>query len=157
MIPAPDFRLQRNASGRLVYVGADGNTIEGVTPVRAFPISAPDSGCSLVDPAGHELAWIARMDDLPQAMRALLLEALGTRDFMPRIQRIVSVSAYATPSTWAVQTDRGSTSFVLRGEEDIRRLGTHALLVADSHGVHYLVADMRALDKHSRKLLDRFL
>jgi hypothetical protein len=76
---------------------------------------------------------------------------------MPRIQRIVAVSGYATPCTWSVQTDRGATAFVLRGEEDIRRLGGQALLIADNHGIHYLVGDMRALDKHSRKLLDRFL
>jgi hypothetical protein len=154
---APDFRLRRNAHGRLIYQGADGATIDGVTPVRAFPISAPDGGCSLVDPAGHEVAWIERVDSLPQAMRVLLQETLSAREFMPRIQRIVAVSGYATPCTWNVQTDRGATAFVLRGEEDIRRLSGHALLIADSHGIHYLLGDMRALDKHSRKLLDRFL
>ncbi|OZI61621.1 cyanophycin metabolism-associated DUF1854 family protein [Bordetella genomosp. 11] len=155
--PKPDFRLQRNAHGRLVYVGADGTTIDGIVPVRAFPISAPEGGCSLVDPAGHEVAWIDRVDDLPHGMRVLVQEALTAREFMPRIQRIVAVSGYATPCTWNVQTDRGATSLVLRGEEDIRRLGGQALLIADSHGIHYLVGDMRALDKHSRKLLDRFL
>jgi hypothetical protein len=155
--PKPDFRLQRNAHGRLVYQGTDGTLVDGVTPVRAFPISAPESGCSLLDPAGHEVAWIDRVDDLPQSMRTLVQEALSAREFMPRIQRIVAVSGYATPCTWNVQTDRGATVFVLRGEEDIRRLSGHALLIADSHGIHYLVGDTRALDKHSRRLLDRFL
>jgi hypothetical protein len=154
----PDFRLRRDAHGRLVYTGADGEVIEGIVPVRAFPISAPDGGgCSLVDPAGHEVAWIDRIDDLPQAMRVLVYEALRTREFMPRIQRIVAVSGYATPCTWNVQTDRGATSFVLRGEEDIRRLSGHALLIADGNGIHYLIGDTRSLDKHSRKLLDSFL
>ncbi|ARP82719.1 hypothetical protein CAL12_19100 [Bordetella genomosp. 8] len=155
--PRPDFQLRRDAHGRLVYLGADGGSIVGVVPVRAFPISAPEGGCSLVDPAGHEVVWIDRVDDLPHGMRTLLQEALSAREFMPRIQRIVAVSGYATPCTWKVQTDRGATDFVLRGEEDIRRLSGHALLVADSHGIHYLIGDLRALDKHSRKLLDRFL
>ncbi len=31
------------------------------------------------------------------------------------------------------------------------------LLIADSHGIFYLVRNIQALDKHSRKLLDRFL
>ena len=153
----PDFRLRRNAHGRLVYLGADGTEVDGIVPVRAFPISAPDGGCSLVDPSGHEVAWIDRVDDLPHSMRILVQEALSAREFMPRIQRIVAVSGYATPCTWNVHTDRGATSFVLRGEEDIRRLGSQAILIADSHGIHYLIGDMRALDKHSRKLLDRFL
>ena len=30
-------------------------------------------------------------------------------------------------------------------------------LIADSHGIQFLVRDMRTLDKHSRRLLDRFL
>jgi hypothetical protein len=30
-------------------------------------------------------------------------------------------------------------------------------MIADRHGVHYLIRDLAALDKHSRKLLDRFL
>jgi hypothetical protein len=156
--PKPDFRLRRDAHGRLVYTGDDGTVVDGVVPVRAFPISAPDGGgCSLVDPAGHEVTWIDRIDDLPQSMRTLLHEALSAREFMPRIQRIIAVSGHATPCTWSVQTDRGATSFVLRGEEDIRRLSGHALLIADSNGIHYLVGDMRSLDKYSRKLMDSFL
>ncbi|MDE2366977.1 MAG: DUF1854 domain-containing protein, partial [Betaproteobacteria bacterium] len=45
----------------------------------------------------------------------------------------------------------------LKGEEDIRRLISPALLIADSHGIQFLVRDRFALDHHSRKILDRFL
>jgi hypothetical protein len=31
------------------------------------------------------------------------------------------------------------------------------LLIADAHGVHFLIRDIQALDKISRKILDRFL
>jgi hypothetical protein len=31
------------------------------------------------------------------------------------------------------------------------------LLIADSHGINYLIRDSQALDAHSRRLLDRFL
>jgi hypothetical protein len=41
---------------------------------------------------------------------------------MPVITRIVSVASFATPSTWQVETDRGTATLVLKGEEDIRRL-----------------------------------
>jgi hypothetical protein len=76
---------------------------------------------------------------------------------MPEIARINSVTSYATPCTWSVATDRGDTEFVLRGEEDIRRLTVDTLLVSDIHGIHYLIRDVRELDKHSKKILDRFL
>jgi hypothetical protein len=70
----------------------------------------------------------------------------------------VSVTSFSTPCTWQVETDRGDTAFVLRGDEDIRRIGANgALLIADSHGIQYLVRDHMALGATSRKILDRFL
>lgn len=150
------FTLSRNAFGKLVYSGSLG-VHEGVVPVRAFPIAAPDTGIALVDADGHELAWIERLEDLPEATRALLQEELKSREFLPVIRHIRHVSTFAAPSTWEVETDRGVTSFVLKGEEDIRRIAHSALLISDSHGVQYLIRDQGALDKGSRKLLDRFL
>jgi hypothetical protein len=125
--------------------------------VRAFPISAADDGVSLMSTDGHELAWLPRLDALPAQTRALIEAELASREFMPEIRKIVGVSTYATPSTWTVQTDRGETDLVLRGEEDIRRLTGNTLLISDSHGIHYLIRDQFALDKPSRKILDRFL
>ena len=153
----PVFQLRRNAFGRLVFQGADGVVHEGVIPVRAFPISEADRGLSLVTGEGRELLWIERLADVPAAERALIEEELAGREFMPEIRKLASVSTFATPSVWKVETDRGATSFTLRGEEDIRRLSPQTLLIADSHGIFYLVRDILSLDKHSRKLLDRFL
>jgi len=152
-----DYQLIRNAFGRLVFTGPDGEAHEGVVPVRAFPIAAPDWGIALVDPHGHELAWIERLSDLPDALRTLVEDELASREFMPEIKRIVSVASFATPSTWRVETNHGETEFVLKGEEDIRRLASPALLIADSHGIHFLIRDRYALDQNSRKILDRFL
>lgn len=153
----PDFTLSRNSFGKLVVTLADGTAHEGVVPVRAFPISAASQGLSMMSTDGRELAWIAQPDALPAPVRELIDAELATREFMPEIRRIVGVSTYATPSTWTVETDRGQTDLVLRGEEDIRRLTGTTLLISDSHGIHYLIRDQLALDKHSRKILDRFL
>lgn len=157
MSNTPDYQLQRDAFSRLSFTGPDGETHEGVVPVRAFPIASPDQGIALVDPHGHELAWIERLSDLPDDLRALVEAELATREFMPVISRIINVSSFATPSTWQVVTNHGNTSLILKGEEDIRRLTLSALLIADSHGIHYLIRDRNALDAHSRKILDRFL
>lgn len=152
-----EFQLTRNPFGRLVLTGADGRTHEGVSPVRAFPIQAPDDGIAMVCIDGQEVAWIDRLSDLPDPVRILIEEELAGREFMPEIRSILDVTSFATPCTWHVATDRGDTDFVLRGEEDIRRIGPASLLVSDSHGIHFLIRDMTALDKHSRKILDRFL
>ena len=151
------FALQRNAFGRLVLIDADSVAHDGVVPVRAFPIAAPDEGLSLLSAEGHELAWLDRPDDLPPAQRVLVEEELANREFVPQIRRLHAVSTFSTPSTWTVDTDLGATRFVLKGEEDIRRIGRTMLLIADSQGLQFMVRDLTALDRHSRRLLERFL
>lgn len=153
----PVFQLERHTSGQLLLVEGNGKQHLGVVPVRAFPIAAPDEGISLISSEGHELVWLERLGDLPLPQRTLLEEELALRDFVPEITRLKSVSSFGTPSTWAVETDRGETSFVLKGEEDIRRLSRESLLIAAGHGVHFSVKDMGALDRASRRLLERFL
>lgn len=152
-----ELNLSRDAFGRLVLDGADGRAEVGLVPVRAFPLAAPDESVALVAADGREVAWIDHLADLPAGTRCLVEEELAAREFMPEIQAILEVSSFATPSTWRVQTDRGETRLILKGEEDIRRLGRSALLIADSHGIHFRVRDIQALDRASRRLLDRFL
>ncbi len=157
MNATPEFTLLREASGALRLTAADGVAHAGVVPVRAFPLAAPDEGISLVSTDGHEVGWVPDLQALPAELRSLLQEELSLRDFIPVITRLVSVSSFGTPSVWTVQTDRGDTSFVLKGEEDIRRLSRSTLLIAGGQGVQYSVPDMGALDRGSRKLLERFL
>lgn len=151
------FQLSRNCFGTLTLTTPEGQIHEGVAPVRAFPIQAPDDGISMVSLDGQEIAWIDHLSDLPEAIEKLVAEELAGHEFMPEICTIAKVSSFATPCTWTVETDRGATHFVLRGEEDIRRIGQNTLLIADNHGIHFLIRDMHTLDKHSRKILDRFL
>lgn len=152
-----NFQLERDAYGRLNLTTENGERHEGITPVRAFPIAAPDEGLSLINYEGHEVAWIDTLSELPPAIAQLLEEELASREFVPEIAQISEVSSFACPSTWQVATNRGATSLVLKGEEDIRRLSQTCLLIADSNGIQFLVRDLTTLDRHSRKLLDRFL
>lgn len=156
---SPAFELQRNPLGRLVCTLPDGSEHTGVIPVRAFPVGAPDEGLSLVGPDGRELVWVPRLSALPAAQRALIEDELASREFVPEIRRILGVSTFATPSTWQLETDRGPAELVLRAEEDIRRLpgARAALLITGGHGIVFKVPDLRALDRHSRRLIERFL
>lgn len=153
----PNFTLSRNAFGQLILTTQGGESHAGIVPVRAFPIAAPDEGIALVSSDGHEVGWIDRIADLPPAIGQLIDEELASREFVPEIERIVEVSTFACPSTWQVVTDRGNAALVLKGEEDIRRLTQTRLIIADSHGIEFLIRDTGQLDRHSRKLLDRFL
>ena len=154
---APDFTLKRDSYGQLVLIAKNGEEHKGVTPVRAFPIAAPDEGIALVNSEGHEVGWVDSIADLPPTIGQLLEEELASREFVPEIQKITEVSSFACPSTWQVVTNRGDAVLVLKGEEDIRRLSQSQLMIADTHGIQFLIRDIGTLDRTSRKLLDRFL
>ncbi len=153
----PSLKLSRNPFGKLVYTDDAGVDHIGVTPVRAFPIAAPNEGLSIVSADGHELSWIDRLTDLAADARQLLEEELAVREFTPSISRITKVSTFSTPSTWDVITDRGQTQLILKSEDDIRRLAEGQLLIASNSGLQYRINNWVNLDKASKKLLERFL
>lgn len=152
-----DFRLTRNAAGQLQFIDRNDCIYDGVNPVRAFPISAPDHGLSIISRQGHELAWISNLADLPPQMKILIETELAQREFMPAILRINQVSSFATPSIWDVDTDKGHTQLTLKAEDQIWRLKNNKLLITDKNGVNFMIQALDQLDRHSRKLLDRFL
>jgi hypothetical protein len=149
--------LDRDAWGRLVLVDPEGKRKVGIEPVRAFPYSDPDHWISLVDSEGREVIGFESLAELPAETRKLLEDELSQREFVPVIKRIVRVSSDSTPCAWDVETDRGPTRFTLNAEDDVRRLGPNRALVADVHGIRYLIPDTRALDTPSRRLLERYL
>lgn len=151
------FDLQRDDFGHWVLLMPDGSRHAPVSALRAYPVTAPEAGVALMDAEGHELVWVDALADLPADLRSRVTLALSEREFLPVIERLESVSSFATPSTWTVLTDRGVARFLLKGEEDIRRLTGTVLLINDADGVQYMIRDLAVMDKHSRKLLDRFL
>lgn len=156
--PAPTaFTLYLDSFQRLVARLADGTEVIGVTPVRAFPLSAPDEGFALLDDSGHELVWIATLSTLTPADQHLFCAELALREFTPEITQVTEVTTYNLPSTWSVETDRGSSVLVLKALEDIRAVTPTSLLIADSHGIQYRIREVSALDKKSRRILDHFM
>jgi hypothetical protein len=148
--------LESDALGNLVFIDHNGERHIGVYPVRAFPITAPTAGLSIMDQSGKELCWFDVEDVIPPIELQLIKEELAKREFMPVIQKITKVSTFATPSIWDVETDRGPTRIRLKAEEDIRRITGNTLLIADSNGLQFLIQDSTQLDRVSKKLLDRF-
>lgn len=152
-----EIQLQRDAHGRLRLTLADGSRHEDVHPVLAFPLSDAAGALALVGPDGHERLWVEDPATLPAPARALIDEELAARSFMPEIHALLAVSTFSTPSDWTVQTDRGRHVLVLGAEEDIRRLPDGRLLVTDQHGIAFVIPRPAALDRRSRRLLERFL
>ena len=156
-VDALNIQFDQSPTGRWFFVSEDGVRHEHVLAVRSFPVAAPDEGIALVDVDGKELLWIPHLSQVPANARTNIEKAITQREFMPRILKLYGVSSFVTPSTWDIETDRGRTSLLLKGEEDIRRLSGTVLLVTDAHGVQFLIRDLAQMDRFSRKLLDRFL
>jgi hypothetical protein len=151
------FGLNVDAWGRLTMIDAQGERFVEVEAVRCFPISEPQRFIAICDRSGKELAMIEQLDELPQSVRQVLEQALDEREFLPVIQRVLRVAHDVEPSEWTVETDRGTTTFVLKSEDDVRRLDGRRYLVVDSHGVRYLIPDAGRLNAASRHALDRYL
>lgn len=152
-----DLDLSRDAFGKLVLIDADGVRVEGVEPVRAFPLTAPSLGVGLYDELGREVGWIDSLEDLPPPLRTLLQEELRSREFLPTILKVEKISSEAAPSVWTVETDRGPTQFTLETDDGIRRLGSNRVLISDAEGLRFQIPDSRALPAASRVWLDRYL
>ena len=150
------FQLERDAFGRLNLTDADGKRWEGVEPVRPFPLSCPDQWLSLFGTDGREILLIREPENLPPEIRTLLEDELACREFVPVITKIYDVYADVDPSEWEVETDRGPARFLIENDDDIRRMGDHQAILTDSHGLRYLIPDMRTFDHGSRRILSRF-
>ncbi len=143
--------------GRLVLTDGAGVVHGGVLPVRAFPISDPGRWVVLCDAEGRELVCIPDLAALSLDTQALLAQELARREFVPVILRVLQVSSYLEPAEWGVETDRGPTRFVLKSEDDVRRLAPYSAMIQDALGIRYLVPDTRDLDPYSRRAVDRYL
>jgi len=151
------FTLSRDPFGKLVMTAEDGQVFEGVAPVRAFPIQSPDEGISLVLGNGKEVAWIERLDALPEPARSLLQEELEGREFMPEIARVKSVSKLRHAMHLACGHGPGRDA--IRAERRGRHPPHRRHIAADRRQPRHplLIRDMFNIDKTTRKILDRFL
>ena len=152
-----DFGLSHNSWGRLRLIDREGRNHEQVTVVPLFPITDPERWISICDQQGRELVCVIDPNQLAPDTRAVLQEELSRREFLPVISRIVHVSGNSEPCEWEVETDRGRTRFVLESEDNVRRLERNKVAIKDSHGIRYLVKDVDALDKKSRRIIEWYV
>lgn len=145
----------RDDWGRLVLKTADGQTYVGVEPVRCFPLSDPDKSIALLDADGHEIITFSDLNQLNDEARKLMTSELESRDFVPVIRKVLSTTNPNPPCRWAVETDRGETSFQLESEDDVRKLGPNRLMIADSNGIRYSIPDVRQLDATTKRIVQR--
>ncbi|MCS6859048.1 MAG: DUF1854 domain-containing protein [Abditibacteriales bacterium] len=147
--------IKRNQFNELVVELENGETLENVTPVRAFPLTAPTKFIAITNQDGEDLGLIEDVEKLDRASRTILEEELAKRYFIPRIHRVLSLKNRFGVLSWEVETDRGVRTFEIRERDDIRRLpGTNRVLLRDVDGNRYEIPDTTQLDVASQMLLE---
>ncbi len=151
------FQLSRDEWSHLKLTDSAGHEYVDVAVIPLFPISASKQWVAIVSAEGEEIACLDSMDGLSASNIALLQEELALREFVPIIERIVRVSGITEPCEWFVETNHGPTSFVLKTEEDVRRISHKAVNITDANGIRYRVEDMKKLDKRSRAFVEWYV
>jgi hypothetical protein len=152
-----NFALSRDAWGQLILIDAEGARHLYVVLVPMYPISDAGHWISFVGSDGHEIVCVEDPKELPADVRTVLEEELSRREFVPIIERVTWVSGNSEPCEWRVETDRGPTQFVLKSEEDVRRIGPHQILIVDANGIRYQIPDLRKADAKTRRVVEWYV
>jgi len=151
------FQLSRDEWNHLKLTDAAGNDYPDIAVIPLFPISAGKQWVSIVSADGVELACLDSIQALTASNLALLEEELSLRELVPVIEKVIRVSGITEPCEWFVQTNHGTTSFVLKTEEDVRRISAKVVNITDANGIRYRVEDMKKLDKRSRAFVEWYV
>ena len=151
---AAGWCLERHGDGRLDFIDGQGRRHGNVDVLRAFPVSAPAGPVAIVSATGSELTWLDELGAVEPDLRALLESELATRELVPVIERIESVSD-SEPTEWTVVTDRGPRSFKVRHADDIVRPADGSATITDVSGMRYVIPDVARLGTRERRLLEK--
>lgn len=151
------FAISLDAWGHVQLVDAEGVTYSNINIIPMFPLTAPERGISILDQEFEELLCIDSLSDLSEQASGLLKQELKLREFIPVIQRVISVSGKTEPCEWLVETNHGITRFVLNSEEDVHRVSNQAVNILDANGMRFRVEDLSALDRRSRAFIEWYV
>ena len=155
-----DVQFRQNDDGLVEAVFGDGSVCSGVRVAPAFPITRPNGFLYLFDRDEKEVGLLADPRRLDRESRDILLAQADQAYFMPHITRIIRVdeSRALGLAQWEVETDRGYIAFeVVSRSESVWFVGHNRIVIRDADGNRYLIEDLAALDKRSRRLADLYI
>jgi hypothetical protein len=154
------LQVSVNERGQLQLRLPGGEVYDGVKLVPAFPVSRPHRFVWFQDGEGKEIGVLMDPRRLDRESREIVGRHTDEAYFMPRILRVTRVEekpglgiAY-----WEVETDRGWNSFeMVSRSESVWYVGKNRVVIRDADGNRYLIEDLSALDRRSRRLTDLYL
>lgn len=151
------FLLSLDAWEHLQLTDSKGRIYSNVNVIPLFPVTSPHEGISILSEDQDELLCIGSISELPAEYRDLLQSELSLREFVPVIQRVLSVSGKTEPCEWVVDTNHGRTTFVLKSEEDVHRISAQTVNILDANGMRYRVENLNALDRKSKAFIEWYV
>lgn len=137
---------------------------ERIVPIRAFPISAPDTFIAVREPdtqlggRGAEIGMIETLDIFPSDMANLIRIELERRYFTPSIKKIHGLREKFGYCYWDVTTSAGRVEFIMNNPtSNIRTLEDGRVFMYDIDGNCFTIDDPKSLDKHSYKKVEIYL
>jgi len=137
---------------------------ERVVPVRAFPVTEPESFISIREPdtkdvgKGAEIGLIESLADFDEETATLIRKELGKRYFTPEIQKIYSIKEQFGYLYFDVLTSAGKSSFVMNNpSSNIRVLEDKRSLIYDIDGNCFEIPEISKMDKASFKKIEIYL
>ncbi len=137
---------------------------ERIVPVRAFPISAPETFISIREPdtrasgRGAEIGMIEDLSVFPDEVSGMIRDELSRRYFTPAIKKIHSFHEKFGYCYWDVTTVAGRVEFIMSNPTgSIRTLEDGRVFLYDIDGNCFTVEDPSKLDKRSYKMLENYL
>ena len=137
---------------------------ERIVPVRAFPITAPDTFIAIREPdtqaggRGAEIGMIETLDVFPPEVARMIEDELSRRYFTPSIKKIHGFKEKFGYCYWDVTTTAGRVEFIMNNPtSNIRTLEDGRVFMYDIDGNCFTIDDPKALDKHSYKKVEIYL
>ena len=152
------IRLFKEPAWALRMTIEDDRSYLRIKVTRAAPLSEPDRYICFLDAKDEVICMVTNLEDMVESCRPFVLEELDKRYLTAQVNRVYAIRNEYGVSYWDVETDRGRREFVARSVgEHAQWLSETRLMIFDVDGNRFEVADLEALDKKSRGLMDLVL
>ena len=152
------LRLFYQPAGTVRLTVGETHSYSTVKLFQSAPLSRPRQYISLQSGKSEEILMVRQLDDLSPESREVAEEELRRRYLTARVEKVTEVRTEFGITYWHVETDKGTRDFVIQSlSESCLYLSDNHILLTDSDGNRFEIADHAALDATSRAQLDSVL
>ncbi|MDH4387914.1 MAG: DUF1854 domain-containing protein [Fimbriimonas sp.] len=153
-----NIELRRREGSLFLDVEINGEWVENVRLVRAFPLSHTAAFISIRDEENKEFGIIESLAALDNDSQKLAHEELDRRYFTPAITRIKALKNDASMWWFDVETTRGPSDFYVRNWRDnAHELTPGRWQITSVDGGRYEILNLDELDERSQVLIEQLL